>query len=311
MSVLSRHPGFAEALRAVDGGDVTSLIRLLDADPDLIHARATTSDPPYDGYFAGATLLHHVAGNPWRGPLPEQTVEVTRTLLQRGADPDATCGGGPAQPESGGGTTLGLVASGSQAHIRGFSADLVDALLEAGARLDASGTGGTMWMALYHTVEHRGQREVATLLHQRGHQIDLCYAAGLGLVAEVRSRLRDGPGTGDRLYRHHRRSGETSAGGVLHDALTFAAVNGRVEVAKLLLDAGASINGFRPWGPEEISPLHGAAWAGWPEMVEALLAAGADSGARDPNHAGTPLGWAVHCRRHETAATLRRAGSPD
>jgi len=45
--------------------------------------------PPY-GYFSGAMLLHHVAGNPtWDRPLPKNIVEVARLLLEQGADADA------------------------------------------------------------------------------------------------------------------------------------------------------------------------------------------------------------------------------
>ena len=61
------HPRFDEAVAALDAGDVERLRSLLAADPALVHAR-TNLEPPYH-YFTGATLLHHVAGNPDRGRL--------------------------------------------------------------------------------------------------------------------------------------------------------------------------------------------------------------------------------------------------
>ena len=61
------HPRFDDAVAVIDAGDLESLRRLIDAEPDLVHAR-THLKPPFD-YFTGATLLHHVAGNPDRGRL--------------------------------------------------------------------------------------------------------------------------------------------------------------------------------------------------------------------------------------------------
>src|SRR6185503_18619376 len=74
------HPRFAEALAAFDAGDAGRLRALLAEDPSLVHAR-TNLDPPY-GYFSAATLLHHVAGNPWRErrKLPANIVELARVL---------------------------------------------------------------------------------------------------------------------------------------------------------------------------------------------------------------------------------------
>src|SRR4029434_6308318 len=70
---IKPHPGFEAALAALDDGDVGRLRALLAADPSLVHAR-TNLDPPY-GYFSAATLLHHVAGNPYRDkPLPANVV---------------------------------------------------------------------------------------------------------------------------------------------------------------------------------------------------------------------------------------------
>ena len=299
---------FSQALAALDGGDIEALSELLDFEPSLVNARVQTVEPPYDGYFAGATLLHHVAGNPVRGPLPRRTVEAARLLLARGAQVDAPCGGGPAQPESGGGTTLGLVVSGARAHVDGHSEALIDLLLEAGAAMDGAGNGGLMWIALYHTVEHRGQRDVARVLYDRGHPVDLCFAAGLGLDEEVRGRLSDGPGVGDRYYRHHRRGGEATPAELLQDVLTFAVVNGWPTTTKLLLQAGASPNASRPWGGEDITPLHGAAWAGWPALIPVLLDAGADPTITDPRHSSTPLEWARHCKRPEAIEGFALAG---
>lgn len=313
VAIEGNHPRFGDALAALDGGELETLTSLLVRYPALASARATSVEPPYDGYFHGATLLHHVAGNPVRGGLPANVVAIARALLEAGADPEAPCGGGPSQPGSGGGTTLGLVASGARAHMQGFTEALIDLLLEHGAALDAAGNGGLLWIALYHTVEHRGQREVARMLVDRGHPLDLCFAAGIGDGAAVASFLDDAGvprADADRFYRHHR-SGGNDAGPeqMLQDALLFAAVNGRVELVVRFLDQGVAPSVLRPWGPHMVTPLHGAAWAGWPEMVTLLLDRAADPTIVDPRYRTTPEGWAAHCGRAEAVAAFRAASA--
>ncbi len=310
-NAMGHHPRFAEAVVALDAGDAAALHTLLARAPELVHARASSSEPPYDGYFHGATLLHHLAGNPIRGPLPPNAVELATLLLTRGAEVDATCGGGPAQPSSGGGTVLGLLASGMQAHRQGLTEPLLDCLLARGANLDSRGDGGLMWTTLYHIVEHRGQREVAQMLRHRGHDADLCFAAGLGESASVVQGVASGlvPGQADRLYRHHRRSGvELTPADLLQDLLLFATIGGHADLVGSLIDHGAAVDLPRPWAGETVTPLHGAAWAGWPNIVQCLLDRGADPTSTDSRHGATPLEWSIHCKRPEAYAILAAAG---
>ena len=303
------HPLFEKALDAVDAGDVCRLRSLLKQTSDLVRAASTSVEAPYDGYFHGATLLHHVAGNPIRGELPDNVVEVARVLLEAGADPDTGCGGGPEQPESGGGTVLGLVTSGAQAHIQGHTESLIDVLLEHGATLDPD---GGMWGTLYHTVEHQGQRDVAHMLHARGVRADLPISAGLGRLDLVQSFI--GPsGTllpdADEIWRRTVRGGAFAAEEeVLVDALLAASVNGWPNVVSWPIDRGAAVDGQRPWGPFPITPLHGSAWAGWPEVVGVLLDRGADPTILEPTHKGTPREWAEHAGRSEAVAAFEKAG---
>ncbi len=303
------HPRFADALRALDTGDAETLASLLAAHPDLVRARATSVEPPYDGYFHGATLLHHVAGNPIRGPLADNIVELARILCAAGADTEAGCGGGPAQPGPANGTVMGLVASGAQAHVQGHTEGLIDALLDAGAVLDPD---GGMFGTLYHTVEHQGQREVARMLHARGVRADLPIAAGLGMPElvdtffDAEGRLVPGA---DEIWRRTVRGGvEATPPETLADALLCAAVNGWPEVVDQLLDRGAPIDTLRRWGALPVTPLHGAAWAGWPEVVTRLLARGADPTIREPSFDATPLGWAHHSARQAAIAAFEAAG---
>lgn len=306
-STQADHPLFERALSAIDGGHIEALRDLLSEAPELVRARATSVDAPYEGYFYGATLLHHVAGNPIRGQLPDNVTEVTRVLLEAGADPDAGCGGSPGQP--GKGTVLGLVASGAQAHVQGHTAALIDALLEHGATLNPD---GGMWGTLYHTVEHRGQREVARMLHDRGVRADLPIAAGLGRLELVQSFFEaDGAvrPDADEIWRRTVRGGVRASDlEILNDALLAASVNGWPGVVSWLLDQGAPLNGTRNWGAFTVTPLHGAGWAGWPDVVTLLLDRGADPTIVDPTYRATPRGWAEHASRADAVQAFADAG---
>lgn len=302
-------PRFDEAVALLDRGDAAALAALLDSAPELVRMRSLSVDPPYDGYFHGATLLHHVAGNPIRGSMPDTVVDIARLLLERGADAAAKCGGGPTQPDSGGGTVLGLVASGALAHREGHTEALLDVLLDHGARLDPD---GGMFGTLYHVVEHRGQREVARMLHERGVRADLPIAAGLGRVDLVDAFVRsDGtlePDAGEIWSRTVRSGSALSRDEILADALLAASANGWPEVVGRLLDLGAPADAVRPWGSFPVTALHCAAWAGWPETVGRLLDGGANPAVREPTYDATPLGWALHSDRGDAAAAFRERG---
>ena len=178
-----RVSGMVAGIKAIDSGDLPELKKLLQKNPDLVRCRAEgqIEGKNYeDGYFAAATLLHHVAGNPVRGPLPENVIEVTKTLLDAGADVDATTSNGDWSWR-----TLGLVASGLQAEKQGFTEAPIDVLLAAGADINF-GNGMNMYAALLHTQEWQNQRKVAQMLYDRGAKVDLCFAAALGDLEAVR-----------------------------------------------------------------------------------------------------------------------------
>jgi ankyrin repeat protein len=84
--------------------------------------------------------------------------------------------------------------------------------------------------------------------------------------------------------------------------LQFAARAGCVDVARVLLGAGADPNSGRADGVP--TPLHFAAGEGHLDTVRALLAAGADRSARDRAYHATPAGWAEFAGRAEIVAVL-------
>jgi len=300
----------AQAIAAIDGGDIGALRALLAAHPKLVRERVTIDDEPYRGYFAGAQLLHHVAFNPCRGgaaeakAMPANIAEVARLLLSAGAEVDATCGDAEDRPGSGG-TTLGLVASSALAAERGVAPGLIDVLLEHGADLE-QGRGAPLYAAVYHTVECKKQRDVAAHLRARGARADLAMAAGLGECDTIEALFLPDGTLEPEAYPRFRmdRLADPDDDAVIQEACVFACMNGRTEIAGILLERGAAIDGVATVAGMQVTPLHAAAWAGWPETAALLIAHGADMNRRDPVHTSSAVGWAEHCGRKDVLELL-------
>ena len=277
---IKPHPRFDAALAALNDGDVDRLRALLAADPSLVHAR-TNLDPPY-GYFSAATLLHHVAGNPYRdSPLPANVVDIARVLLDAGSDVHARTLG------RNGGPTMGLLVTGKQASDMGVTGPLMDLLLERGAHLDL-----TKDDALDASLANHSPRAAEKMI-ALGAKADVLAAAALGRMDLLRAFFdREG-----RLLARPRRHGkdmpERDAIGL---ALLYAYVRGQREVVDFLLDKDGNWNVI---GVNNGTALHRAAWKGDLEMVKRLVAKGADISNRDNPFNSTPLSWAQHNKQRE------------
>lgn len=277
-------------------GDVDGLDRLLHREPELVHGRVRSSDPPYDGYFNGATLLHHVAGNPLLAPLRREMPEVARLLLALDADVDASTRPGPSQPDDIGWTTLGLVASSAEARRASLQIELMDVLLDAGADPDAR-EGGCIMGALFY-----GETRAAEHLARHGARLDVIAAAGVGDLHRLETLLGRAD-LGPRLV-HYSPVPWPSDGGraeILATALGYAALHGRTEGLLCLLAAGADPNHQAPVNGRA---LHWAVLGDRPDSVRVLLDAGADPGVRDMDHGATPAEWAAHLGHASAGAAL-------
>jgi len=93
------------------------------------------------------------------------------------------------------------------------------------------------------------------------------------------------------------------------EALALAVVNGQADAARLCLDAGADINAFMPVHSHS-TPLHQASVNGDVEMLRLLVARGASLDTRDKLWDGTPLGRAIHTKKRDAEAFLRAAAKP-
>ncbi len=302
------HPRFDEAVAAMDLGELERFRGLVAADPALVHAR-TNLEPPYD-YFTGATLLHHVAGNPDRGrfsgrlpPLPANTVEMARLLLDRGADVDAVTLG------PNGGTTMGLVLTSKHASDVWLSGPLIELLLEYGAKLDPKGPAGKLAArrsgdVLHLALANHAPRAAEKLI-ELGAEADVCAAAALGRM----DLLRDCFDAGGRLRSRPRRGGKLlSERDAIGLAMLLAYVNGHPEAVDFLLEKDGN---WDMTGVNNGTALHRAAWEGDLAMVRRLVARGADLSNRDNPFGATPLSWAYHNKQGEVIRWVRANGAID
>jgi len=279
---------FERAVDAVVDGDIATLKRLLEEDPELIRARSTRvtdSDPPVHG----ATLLHYVAANgveDERQRSPKNAAEVTKVLLDAGADPNALCNLYGSRC-----TTMALLVSSTPPARAGVQVPVLNVLIDHGASVAPTGEGN--WTSPLVTALVFGFTEAANVLVDRGAPLDtLAAVAGLGRIDDVRRMLPSA--TADDRHR----------------ALALAAQLGHVEIVRVLLDAGEDPNRYNPPGTHAHSvPLHQAIAAGHLDVVRLLVERGARLDLRDTVHGATPLGWAKYCERPEIAAYLTERGA--
>jgi hypothetical protein len=264
---------FRNAVAALDAGDLSRLETLVDAHPSLLRYECRVGEWYEDGYFAGATLLMHIAGNPIRAPLPSIILEIARALVER------HCARDDAQ------RTIGLLLTSKQASEAGVALPLIDLLTNAGARFDAETADVLSAPLLNHAPE------TARALVHRGARVQLRHAAALGELAAMRRMLAEGV--------------EQT---VLDDALIFASIRGQRDAAAMLVERGAKGDVLlTPGGQTPRTALHEAANRGHAEIAELLIAAGASAAVADARWGGNAAAWAEEGGFPELAEKLRAA----
>jgi hypothetical protein len=284
---------FSQAVDAIVNGNETALRGLLEAHPGLVHERAPH---PHQ-----ATLLHYVAANGVEVQRsPANAPAIARILLEAGAEADAI-----ARIYGDSDTTLCLTVTSVHPYLAGVQASLVDVLVDHGAKIDGVGDdGGPLGGALMF-----GYREAAERLVLRGARVDnLIYAAGLGRTDAVRRMLATGTGTDTIARRTDDRAGRFSfpvprAVDAREVALIVAAMHGRLTTVRALIDGGVDVNAT-PYCRQ--SALHYAANLGRAEVVEELLARGADRSIVDTQVKRTPAGWAREASHDGIAERIER-----
>src|SRR6185436_18781672 len=119
----------------------------------------------------------------YRQKTPANIVDITRMLLDAGADVDATC-----HVYGSDCTTLGLTATSAHPANAGVMNDLLQLLLDRGASMDKEGSAGRSHSLVFACLAN-GQPDAARFLASRGARVDFVSAAALGDLAAVRERF--------------------------------------------------------------------------------------------------------------------------
>ena len=149
----------------------------------------------------------------------------------------------------------------------------IDRLVELGVATDVKDRWGSTPIESMSRMGARGQSLVRHLI-----------ARGVPAAPEEYARLGDRQ-TLEAMF-------ERDPGLVRSDAVMMGAVDfGHHELVEWLIAHGGNVNA-RASAQSRHTALHSAAWNGDLEMARLLVSAGADLAARDDEHDGTPLGWA-------------------
>jgi ankyrin repeat protein len=159
--------------------------------------------------------------------------------------------------------------------------EIVELLIAEGADVDAKDDGN--WTPL-NMAAHNGYKEVVELLINNGADVNTKgYLGNTPLSGAIRFKEKE---TAALLRKHGAKTREE-----LH-VLLDVAKKGDIEAVKQHLAAGADVNEKNEWGG---TPLHIAAGRGHKEVVELLIANGAEVDAIIERHheknewCGTPL----------------------
>ena len=284
---------FEAAVDAIVSGDLATLEKLLSENPELVRTRSTREHR--------STLLHYVSANgveDFRQKTPKNIVEITKLLLQRGADVNAE-----SDAYGGRSTTLGLTATSCHPEEAGVQLPLMELLIERGAIIDGPDGGSAVNGCL-----HNGRREAAEFFASRGARLDLEGAAGVGRLDVVKSFFNDNGGLKLPATPQQMKAG-----------FAWACEFGRTSVVDFLLQTNMKTDAKLKHDGQ--TGLHWAAYGGHLDIVKLLLQRGAAIDVKDETYGGTPLGWTLYAwgnsmegdaergRYYEVVALLVRAGA--
>src|SRR5262245_2946063 len=267
---------FEAAADAIIQGDLARLEKLLKENPGLARVRSMREHR--------STLLHYVSANgveDVRQQTPENILEITKLLLQAGADVNAE-----SDAYGGHSTTFGLAATSVHPENAEVQYQLLELLIAHGAIIDGPDDGREVNSCL-----HNGRGEAAEFLASRGARLDLEGAAGVGRLDVVKS-----------FFNHDGSLKPTATREQMIDGFRWACEFGRISVVEFLLQHGITVNTQLSDGE---TGLHRAALGGHAEIVKLLLERKAQVNVSEKRFGGTPLGWALW-GWHETKRDSKR-----
>lgn len=269
---------FGPARAAIKSGDLNELRSLLKQDPSLATAQSSVSHPT----LLQCLVLDFV-------DLPNR-VEMARTLVEAGAEINRP-----------------LVAAASIDNV-----EVAALLIDLGAAINGTGRWSPLEEALYWA-----NQGAIDLLLERGASIhNLRLAAGLGRLDLIESffnsdgSLKPEAGKIEWPFQEPEKSSlpgkikeelqakiagwSNDRQSIINNAFVYACMHGSIDAARVLLQKGAQIDAIPPGFDFAGTGLHYAALNGHQEMVEFLLAEGANINIKDTKVGGTPAAWAEH-----------------
>ena len=296
---LLTHGARANVFAAARFGETDRLRRLLERDPDLVHAHAYLDETPLIWAAEGGqveaanVLLDHGAnvnamdeqyfGSALNRAAWEGDCRMVRSLLDHGADPEAG---------------QGKLAYGTPLHAAAHKghADVVRLLLDRGARIDSLNNSNATPL---HVAAGHGQCEILRLLLEAGAAVNGSEGTRAPFLETI---FNSQPEAARALLEAGANPNYANAKGTT--LLHWAADRGRAEILNLLLAHGADPTAGDKRGE---TPLHKAAQDACrdPEgrylrIVNALLDAGADTNAQETIREYTALHVAAGYHAGET-----------
>ncbi len=171
---------------------------------------------------------------------------------------------------------------------------IVRLLLDLGGDVNAGdATGAT---PLTTAAQENADPAIVAMLQQAGAKLDFIAALNLARydLAEAMLRedpLRIGPDGRDTI------------------ALHLAAVKRNGESVRWLIRHGVDVNAKRELWDCNYTALHVTAADGAVDIARMLLDAGADPNIHDDKYDATVLGWAEYCEQPQVAQLVRRGGA--
>jgi ankyrin repeat protein len=170
---------------------------------------------------------------------------------------------------------------------------MVELLLELGADPNATDAAGAT--ALTTASQERADPAIVAALLAAGTRPDLLTAVNTGRYADAEAMVRDDPS----------RLGPDGADTI---ALHLAVSKRNLATLRWLLAHGIAVNAKRPLWDCNSTALHMTVESGAIEIARLLLDAGADPNIRDDKYHATALGWADYFGRADFADLLREKG---
>lgn len=237
---------FETAADAIANGDVPKLKRLLRDNSKLVRERSAREHR--------ATLLHYASANGvegYRQKTPKNIVRIAKILLDAGAEVDAAC-----HVYRGNCTTLALAATSIHPARAGVMNELLQLLLDHGARMDQKGSAGNDHWLVFACLAN-GQPGAARFLAGKGAHVDFVSAAALGRLEDVQNQFNSDAGRKQAVSRE-----------LMQEAFRYACGYGATRVVEFLLERGADVAEHSGDG---FTGAHYAAMYGNLETVKLLL----------------------------------------